>query len=127
SATLEAEALAGYLAGGAVVDVPGRLFAVDIRHRAGGAREDGAQSALAALQDLAREGLDGSVLVFMPGLREIRRALAVLGPFCREHHLELHGLHGSMEPGEQDRVLSPGTAQRVIVATNVAETGLTIP
>ncbi len=127
SATLEGDALARYLPGGARVDVPGRLFPVDIRHRPAGARDDPAESALAALRDLAREGLDGSVLIFMPGAREIRRCLDVMGPYCRDSGLELHGLHGSMEPGEQDRVLSPSTKHRIIVATNIAETGLTIP
>lgn len=127
SATLDADPLERYLPEAARLDVPGRLFPVDIRHRPNSARDDAAQSALAALRDLAREGLDGSVLVFMPGLREIRRALAALGPYCREHKLELHGLHGSMDLAEQDRVLAPSDATRVIVATNVAETGLTIP
>ncbi|MBI3549674.1 MAG: ATP-dependent helicase HrpB [Elusimicrobia bacterium] len=127
SATLEEGALSRYLPDAARLDVPGRLFPVDIRHRPAGPRDDPAQGALAALRDLEREGLDGSVLVFMPGMREIRRGLEVLGPFCRERGLELLGLHGSMEPREQDRVLSPSEKKRVIVATNVAETGLTIP
>lgn len=127
SATLEAEALKRYLPDAARVEVPGRLFPVVITHRPSPARTEPAESARAALQDLIKAGLDGSVLVFMPGLREIRRCLTVLGPLCREHGLELHGLHGSMDPGEQDRVLAPSDKTRVIVATNVAETGLTIP
>ncbi len=127
SATLEAEALTRYLPEAARADVPGRLFPVDIRHHPLGAREGPAEGTLAALRELAREGLDGSVLVFMPGLREIRRCLAVLGPYCREMGWELHGLHGSMEPAEQQSVLDESPNRRVIVATNVAETGLTIP
>ena len=127
SATLEGGALAAFLSDGARVDVPGRLFPVAIRHRAVDARSEPAENALAALQDLEREGLDGSVLVFMPGMKEIRRSLIVFGPFCRARGLELHGLHGSMDLAEQDRVLSPSKARRVIIATNVAETGLTIP
>ncbi len=127
SATLASGALAEYLPGAALLDVPGRLFPVDVRHRAPDARAGAADSALGALKELVKEGLDGSVLVFMPGLREIRRCLTVLGPLCREHGLDLIGLHGSMEPEEQDRALVAGERQRVIVATNVAETGLTIP
>jgi ATP-dependent helicase HrpB len=127
SATLETEALSRYLPDAALVEVPGRLFPVDIRHHPLGAREGAAEGALAALKNLAREGLDGSVLVFMPGLREIRRSLTVLAPYCREQGLELHGLHGSMDLAEQQGVLEPSARRRVIVATNVAETGLTIP
>lgn len=127
SATLESEALARYLPEAAKVAVAGRLFPVDIRHHPLGARDGSAEGALAALRELAKEGLDGSVLIFMPGLREIRRALAVLTPYCREQDLELHALHGSMELNEQQRVLEESARRRVIVATNVAETGLTIP
>jgi ATP-dependent helicase HrpB len=127
SATLDAGALTSYLPDAERIDVPGRLFPVDIRHVPPDAREEPARSALRALEGLAKEGLDGSVLVFMPGLREIRRALTILGPFCREHGLSLLSLHGSMELDEQTRVMDPEGGHRVIVATNVAETGLTIP
>jgi len=127
SATLEAEALSRYLPEAAKVDVPGRLFPVDIRHHPLDARGGPAEGALAALRVLAKEGLDGSVLIFMPGLREIRRAVTVLTPYCREQDLELHALHGSMDLAEQQKVLEESPQRRVIVATNVAETGLTIP
>lgn len=127
SATLEAEALARYLPEAARIDVPGRLFTVDIRHHPLASREGPAEGALAALKELAKEGLDGSVLIFMPGLREIRRGLAVLTPYCREQGLELHGLHGGMDLAEQQSVLDKPPRRRVIIATNVAETGLTIP
>jgi ATP-dependent helicase HrpB len=127
SASLEADALGRYLPEAARVDVPGRLFPVDIRHHPLAAREGPAEGALAALRELAREGLDGSVLIFMPGLREIRRSLTVLTPYCREQNLELHALHGSMDLSEQQGVLEESPTRRVIIATNVAETGLTIP
>ncbi|MBI4422997.1 MAG: ATP-dependent helicase HrpB [Elusimicrobia bacterium] len=128
SATLDGGALSAYLPEAARVEVPGRQFPVDIRHFPAGPGAEPAQGALEALQELAREGLDGSVLVFMPGLREIRRSLAVLGPYCRAQGLALHPLHGSMQLAEQVEVLEPASERpRVIVATNVAETGLTIP
>ncbi|MFI5345338.1 MAG: ATP-dependent helicase HrpB [Elusimicrobiota bacterium] len=127
SATLEAQELTKYLPDAARVDVPGRLFPVDIRHHPLGAREGVAEGSLAALKNLAREGLDGSVLIFMPGLREIRRTMSVLSPYCREEGLELHALHGSMDLTEQQNVLDTSPKRRVIVSTNVAETGLTIP
>ena len=127
SATLEAAALTRYLPEAAHMEIPGRLFPVDIRHFPPDLRAGPAENALKALQSLTKEGLDGSVLIFMPGLKEIRRSLTVLGPHCREHGLSLHGLHGSMEPAEQDQVLATGETNRVIISTNIAETGLTIP
>jgi ATP-dependent helicase HrpB len=127
SATLETADLTKYLPEAARVDAHGRSFPVDVRHHPLAAREGPAEGTLAALRQLSREGLDGSVLIFMPGLREMRRTLAVLGPYCREHELELHGLHGSMDLEEQQSVLEESPRRRVIVATNVAETGLTIP
>jgi len=127
SATLEGEALARYLPEAARVEVPGRLYPVDIRHSPLAAREGSAEGALNALRDLSREGLNGSVLVFMPGVREIRRALTVLGPYCREQGLDLRALHGSMDLDAQQQVLEPSEKHRVIVTTNVAETGLTVP
>jgi len=127
SATLEADALSRYLPEAAKVDVPGRLFPVDVRYHPLDSRGGPAEGALAALKELAREGLDGSVLIFMPGLREIRRAMTVLTPYCRDMDLELHALHGSMDLAEQQSVLEESPRRRVIVATNVAETGLTIP
>ena len=127
SATLDAEELTRYLPHAARVDVPGRMFPVDVRHSPLAAREGPAEGALRALQELHREGLDGSVLVFMPGHREIHRSMTVLSPFCRTHGFELLPLHGAMDLSEQQRALEPTARHTVIVATNVAETGLTIP
>lgn len=127
SATLEGAALEKYLPTAARLDVPGRMFPVDISHHPLTARESVADGALAALRELSRKGLDGSILIFMPGLAEIRRTLTVLTPFCREQDLDLRSLHGSMELDEQQAVLDPGERRRVIVTTNVAETGLTVP
>ena len=127
SATLDAGALGKLLPNAARIDVPGRIHPVDIRHRPTGSRERIEDAALAALKDLAKEGLDGSVLIFMPGAAEIRRTAGALATYAREQDLEVLSLHGSMELDEQQRVMDPGQKRRVIIATNVAETGLTIP
>ncbi|MDD5630208.1 MAG: helicase-related protein, partial [Elusimicrobia bacterium] len=128
SATIDADALAAYLPGAARVDVPGRLFPVKTWHLPAEPREDLPRNALRALRELLRGGLPGSVLVFMPGMREILRTASALGPLCRERGLLLQTLHGSMPLAEQQEVLDadPGSG-RVIVSTNVAETSLTIP
>ncbi|MBI4347984.1 MAG: ATP-dependent helicase HrpB [Elusimicrobia bacterium] len=127
SATLDGGALSAYWPEAARIDVPGRLFPVDVRRQPMAAREEPAAAALRALQALDAEGLDGSVLVFMPGLREIRRTVDALGPFCRARGLPVLALHGSMQLEEQGRALEPSASPRLVVATNVAETGLTIP
>jgi ATP-dependent helicase HrpB len=128
SATVDAGALRAYLPGAAHVDVPGRLFPVEIRHLPPEPREDLSRHALRALRGLLAGGIDGSVLVFMPGMRDILRTVAALGPLCREQDLDLRTLHGSMELSEQQKVLDPEEgSRRVIVSTNVAETSLTIP
>ncbi|MDD5629830.1 MAG: ATP-dependent helicase C-terminal domain-containing protein, partial [Elusimicrobia bacterium] len=112
----------------AAVDVPGRLFPVEVCHQPPEAREDLPRQALRALRALLAQGGKGSVLVFMPGMREILRTASALGPLCREQGLELLTLHGSMELSEQQKVLDPDSAGgRVIISTNVAETSLTIP
>ena len=89
SATLDAAELSGYLPGSERIDVPGRIFPVEVRHIPAEPREDLAQHALRALRLLLREGLDGAVLIFMPGMREILRTTGALGPLCREHGLLL--------------------------------------
>lgn len=79
-----------------------------------------------AVRQLVRDGLDGHVLAFVPGSREIRRALDALAPLARQEDLALHALHGDLSPEEQDAALRPGPRRKVIVATNVAESSVTI-
>ncbi|MBI4678711.1 MAG: hypothetical protein HY748_14120 [Elusimicrobia bacterium] len=128
SATLDAGGLLGYLPGAEHIDVPARAFPVDIRWLAPQGREDLGAHALRAMVALGAQKLDGSALVFMPGLKEIKRTVSALGPFCRERGLVLRELHGSMDLADQQKVLDPEAGRRrVIVSTNVAETSLTIP
>lgn len=128
SATLEADSLAAYLAPIPTIDVPVRHFPVTVSHQAPSSQEPVAQQALRALKGLAAGGLDGSVLVFMPGVGEITRTTDVLGSFCRPLGIPVLDLHGAMDVAAQQRVLAmPADQTCVIVATNVAETSLTIP
>ncbi|MDE2492027.1 MAG: ATP-dependent helicase HrpB [Elusimicrobia bacterium] len=127
SATLQAEVLQRYLPEAAAVSVPGRTFPVEIDHSPLSARERLEDGVLRTLKELAQKGLNGSTLIFLPGLREIRWTLDKLSPFCREQGFDLRSLHGSMDLSEQQSVLEPSDTPRVIAATNVAETGLTVP
>jgi ATP-dependent helicase HrpA len=110
-----------------VIMVSGRLFPVEQRYRPfEESREYGLNDAIGdAVDELWREGA-GDVLVFLPGEREIREAAEHL----RRHHppgVEVVPLFARLSQQEQDRVFEPHSARRVVLATNVAETSLTVP
>ncbi|MDD9944004.1 MAG: ATP-dependent helicase HrpB [Myxococcales bacterium] len=126
SATVDAEAVAEYL-GCPVLRVPGRVFPVDVSHQEDqlGAPLD--RQVATALRALVRQGLDGDVLVFLPGAAEIRRARAACEPVCRAADMELAVLHGDLSAQEQDRAVASGGRPKLILSTNIAETSLTLP
>jgi len=115
SATLEAEPVARFLDGCAVVRVDARPYPVEVRY------QPRLGMAQAAREVLARPG--GHVLVFLPGTPEIRRLQAELGDVPGARVLPLHG---TLSPEEQDRALAPSTERKLILATNIAETSLTV-
>jgi ATP-dependent helicase HrpB len=78
----------------------------------------------AARQALAESA--GDVLVFLPGVGEIQRAIAALSPLAAEHDLALVPLYGDLPPERQDAALRPGSRRKVVLATNVAETSVTV-
>jgi ATP-dependent helicase HrpA len=131
SATIDAERFSKHLDGAPVIEVSGRLYPVQVRYQpVGGDAEDTTrdeeEQALAdAVQELFREG-PGDVLVFLPGEREIRDAAAVLAK-ANLKGAEVLPLYGRLSVAEQDRVFHPGGVRRVVLATNVAETSLTVP
>ena len=135
SATLDPGELKTWLARtGRAVEVlesQGRMFPVRIEHRLSGGGSRIAESVARAVRDLLRDGPDGDVLCFVPGVGEIHRTLDLLEGVRAAGGLRvrLFPLHGELEPREQDEALTPATAGsvHVIVATNVAETSLTLP
>ena len=131
SATIDADRFAQHFASrhgpAPVIQVSGRLFPVEQRYRPfEESREYGLNDAIAdAVDELWREGA-GDVLVFLPGEREIREAADHL----RRHHppgVEIVPLFARLSQQEQDMVFEPHSARRVVLATNVAETSLTVP
>ena len=130
SATIDAEKFSRHFGGAPVIEVSGRLYPVEVRYRpVGGDAEDTTrdeeEAALAgAVEEAMGEG-SGDVLVFLPGEREIREAADVL----RKHRVaaEILPLYSRLSNAEQDRVFHPGGGRRVVLATNVAETSLTVP
>ena len=131
SATLDAERFAKHFGNAPVMQVSGRNYPVEVRYRppqqnAEGNIEDVPQAVCAALDVLSAGGLRGDVLVFLPGEREIRDTAEAL----RKHHpkgVEILPLFSRLSAAEQDRVFKPANQRRVVLATNVAETSLTVP
>ncbi|RMG21115.1 MAG: ATP-dependent helicase HrpB [Deltaproteobacteria bacterium] len=126
SATLHAEPVARFLGDAPVLAAPGRCYPVDVRHLSKPATRPLEVEVRAAVKALCRELPEGDLLVFLPGAAEIRRAQAALEEYARARSLLLLPLHGSMSPAAQDRVLRPADRRKVILATNVAETSVTI-
>jgi ATP-dependent helicase HrpA len=131
SATIDAERFAQHFAGARgpapVIAVSGRLYPVEQRWRPfEESRDHDLNDAIGeAVDELWREG-GGDVLVFLPGEREIREATDHL----RKHHppgVEILPLFARLSQAEQDRVFEPHAARRIVLATNVAETSLTVP
>jgi ATP-dependent helicase HrpB len=125
SATLATGPLAAYL-GAPVLRAEGRAFEVAVEHlQAPDDRPLGSQVASAVRQLLA-DGLEGDVLVFLPGAAEIRRAREACEKIATEADLVLVPLHGDLSPQEQDLAVRPGPRRKVILSTNVAESSVTI-
>ena len=125
SATLAAAPLAAYLGDCPIVESQGRLFPVAIDYLPPHAQHPLPQAAARGVADvLARTA--GDVLVFLPGVAEIRRMHQELAALANEHNLAVMQLYGDLPFAEQQAVLERSTRRKVILSTNVAETSLTI-
>ena len=123
SATLDGAALAAHLGGAPVIRSQGRQHPVTIRHL-GDAPGQALERCVAQAVNLAPA--EASILVFLPGAREIRRAAELLAH--RLPGVAVHALHGDLPRAAQDAALrpAPGGGRRIVLATNIAETSLTI-
>jgi len=118
SATLDPGPVAAFLDNCPVIDVPGTLHPLTIEYAPG-------ETTAAALEVLLpRSG--GNILCFLPGAREIAAAMNESQRVATAHDVELVALHGSMDGAAQDTALSPSSRRRIIMATNIAETSLTV-
>jgi ATP-dependent helicase HrpA len=131
SATIDPQRFSEHFDAAPVIEVSGRTYPVELRYRPPedenvGERDDGMQLAISgALDELARVGR-GDVLVFLSGEREIRETAETL----RKHHppsTEILPLYARQGPKDQARVFQQHSTRRVVLATNVAETSLTVP
>lgn len=127
SATLDAEHLATHLQCPAVI-AHGRLHPVDIRYRPAAADKPTWDRAANALSALLSEGAEGDILVFMPGAYEIRRTIEASQVHLArlDESVDLRPLHGALSTREQDEAIAPSAQRKIVVATNVAETSITI-
>jgi ATP-dependent helicase HrpA len=147
SATLDAERFARHFGAPArpapVIEVSGRLYPIELRYRPfgeedaadaserhGGGRKERGRDLFDAIVDAVDEAQrigPGDVLVFLPGEREIREAAEALRKGQRTGGTEILPLYARQSAQEQARVFAPAQGRRVVLATNVAETSLTVP
>ena len=125
SATLDVEIVSTHLGGCPIVVSEGRLFPVDIVYHA---KPNEVRWPVAAANAVRRliERTTGDVLVFLPGMSEIRQTERELKSFAGEHDLDVLILHGDLPLEQQDRALLRQSRRRVVLATNVAETSVTV-
>ncbi|MFY9180063.1 MAG: ATP-dependent RNA helicase HrpA, partial [Venatoribacter sp.] len=136
SATIDVERFSKHFNQAPIIEVSGRTFPVEVRYRSL-LREDeneedlslfeGVSAALAELREEDRkQGTHGDVLVFLAGEREIREC----AEFLRKEQIpatEILPLYARLSGGEQQKIFHPQGGRRIILATNVAETSLTVP
>jgi ATP-dependent helicase HrpA len=131
SATIDPHRFSTHFDAAPIIEISGRTYPVEVRYQppedeSVGERDDAMQQAISdAVAELARAGR-GDVLVFLSGEREIRETAETL----RKHHppsTEVLPLFARQGPAEQTRIFQPHGRRRVVLATNVAETSLTVP
>jgi ATP-dependent helicase HrpB len=128
SATLDPGPLSAFL-GGPVIESRGRQYPVEVLHleRPGGRPDERPlASIVAAGVERMLGATAGDVLVFLPGMAEIERAREALAPLAAAQGLAVLPLYGDLPPERQDEVLRRGPRRKVVLATNVAETSITI-
>lgn len=126
SATIDTERLSAHFGDAPVVEVSGRTYPVEVRYRPVPDAEHERLDAIPdAVQELLRDG-PGDVLVFLSGEREIRDTAELLSGRLRDD-VEILPLYARLSSAEQHRVFQAHAKRRVVLATNVAETSLTVP
>ncbi len=134
SATLNTVSIAEYLGNPIVIRVPGQMYPVSIRHARLGSQlanphHSPTRKIIESVSEqipLAAERHDGDMLVFLPGVGEILQTARNIQSHADKQDWEVLPLYGDLSPQEQDRVLAPSACRKIILATNVAETSLTI-
>ena len=136
SATIDPERFSAHFGGAPIIEVSGRTYPVEVRYRpvvdpddpAADPDRDTISAITAAVDELAREG-PGDILVFLSGEREIRDSADALRGHTQRWRepVEVLPLYSRLPTAEQQRVFATHTTRRIVLATNVAETSLTVP
>lgn len=126
SATIAFERFAEFFGGAPVVQVSGRTFPVTVVHRPPRNDASLAEGIAEVVEEITDRDSRGDILVFLPGEREIHECAAVLKAHALPHTVVLP-LYGRLPQAEQARIFQTLPQRRIILATNVAETSLTIP
>jgi ATP-dependent helicase HrpB len=126
SATLDTAAIAEYLGNCVVFNANSQLFDVTTEYLKRSDERPLELQVVSALERVVAAGLDGDILVFLPGAAEIRRIGEACSALAKKADLLMLKLHGDLPLAEQQRVVSPSTQYRLILSTNVAESSITI-
>jgi ATP-dependent helicase HrpB len=127
SATVDIAPLLAYLPGAAVVESQGRMFPIDIRYVPPLAKMAVWDRAADAAAALIQQGAQGDILIFMPGVYEIRKTVEAVDQRVRSESVAVLPLYGDLPADHQRHVMELQQRRKIIVATNIAETSLTIP
>lgn len=132
SATIDTQAFARHFGDAPIIEVSGRTYPVEVLYEPFDANSEESgdvtfiDAAVSTVEKLIYESDNGDILIFLPGERDIRETRDMLeGRFSRD--AEIIPLFGRLSAGEQQRVFSPSFRRKIIIATNIAETSLTIP
>ncbi len=133
SATIDPQRFAKHFNNAPIIEVSGRTYPVEVRYRPEHFLDDSddavdIEDAVShAVEEIFRETHEGDVLVFLPGEREIRDTADALRKNAAHQHTEVLPLFSKLSNAEQDRIFSASHRRRIVLATNVAETSLTVP
>ncbi|PIE59349.1 MAG: ATP-dependent RNA helicase HrpA [Desulfobulbus propionicus] len=131
SATIDTKKFSQHFAGARTIPVTGRLFPITTRYHAPEKEDkhsiaDYVTQAVEAVEDIAADPFSGDVLVFLPTERDIFDVLEQLEERVRTENLVLP-LFGRMQSSDQKRIFLPSSKRKIILATNIAETSITVP
>ncbi|MEY4545677.1 MAG: hypothetical protein RL685_1872 [Pseudomonadota bacterium] len=127
SATLDGEAVSRHLGNCPRLRCSGRVYPLTVQHDPISEDERPLELRISsAVKKLVREAPQGDILVFLPGAAEIQRAETALSAFAAERDLALAVLHGELPLEAQVRAITPGNRRKVVLATNVAESSITV-
>jgi ATP-dependent RNA helicase HrpA len=134
SATIDPQRFSAFFGGAPIIEVSGRSYPVEVRYRPLFSEDEESvemslpQGVLAAVEELEHNssGMSGDVLVFLPGEKQIRETARVLQD-SRLRNIEVLPLYARLSVGDQEKIFKPHNGRRIVLATNVAETSLTVP